>query len=140
MGVILFIVAFVLTGLVTLISLVIQPLYYIFTFKFVGGVKQLNAWFYKMALAIDQFGNVSCSSTLRLLLTKREGHEFGNEDDTVSYVIGRNKFKNTLTIIGKGIERILNFLDKKHAEKAIEKKIESDRLASWRYKRNKYYE
>ena len=66
MGLILFIVSLILVGIVTAISFVVTPIYYIITFKWKNGSKQLNKWFGLMALSFDQFGNVTCKKVLDL--------------------------------------------------------------------------
>lgn len=89
---------------------------------------------------MDQFGNVCNKETLRILLTKRDGHLFGDEDDTVSYVIGRNKYKKKLTWFGRRIEAILNKCEKDHCTVAINKKIDRDKEASLRAATENYFE
>lgn len=140
MGVVLFVVAFILTLIVSIISIVVTPIYYLFTLRFRSGLKQLNKWFYKMALSIDQFGNVSCGSTLKLCLTKGRNYPFGGEDDTVSYVLGRNSRRGNLTMLGRCVRNVLNFIEKDHVDIAIERKIKSDKIASWRMKNENYWE
>lgn len=122
MGFILFIVAVLLTSVLTLVSFIFTPIYYIATLKWKSGVKELNKWFYKLALSIDQFGNVSCSKTLQVLLTKPVNHSFGDEDSTVSYVLAKNKELGSLTLLGRIIGNILDFIDKDHLAKAINNK------------------
>lgn len=139
MGLILLIVSLILTSVVSVISVIVTPIYYIVTFKWRSGVKQLDKWLYKMALSIDQFGNVSCGTTLKFLMTKGKRYNFGDEDDTVSYVLGRNKYRETLTAFGRFIVWVLNLLDKDHVEKAIKMKIEADEKASLRYRYERYY-
>ena len=126
MGLILFIVAIILTSAVTLISLVFTPIYYISTFKWKSGVKELDKWFYKLALSVDQFGNVSCGKTLQVLLTKPVNFPFGDEDDTVSYVLAKNRELNALTLLGRITSNILDTLDKDHLSKALESKKQRD--------------
>lgn len=126
MGLLLFIVAIILTTAVTLISLVFTPIYYLVTFKWKSGVKELDKWFYKLALSVDQFGNVSCAKTLQVLLTKPINHPFGDEDDTVSYCLAKNKELGSLTLLGRIIGGILDLIDKDHLAKAIDNKRERD--------------
>lgn len=139
MGFILFIVAIILTSFATLISMLLTPFYYLLSFRWISGLKALDNWFYKMALGLDQFGNVANRETLKFLLTKKGGHPFGDEDDTVSYVIGRNLFKGKLTFFGKFIERILNLCEKDHCTVAINKKIERDKEAAQRTVNENYF-
>ena len=139
MGFVLFIVAIILTTVTTVLSMVVTPIYYIITFRWISGFKTLDRWFYKMALGLDQFGNISNRETLQVVLAKKGGHKHGDEDDTVSYVIGRNKYLGKLTRFGKGIERILNLCESRHVEIAIEKKIIRDKEASERIKTENYW-
>lgn len=139
MGFLLFIVAIIMTTGATVISMVVTPIYYIVTFKWKSGWIALDDWFFKMALGLDQFGNISNRETLKILLTKKGGHPFGDEDDTVSYVIGRNKYKGKLNRFGKLNERLLNAIEKKHVEIAIQKKIEKDRQAAARINNENYW-
>ena len=139
-GLVLVIVAIVLTSFVGVLSLVITPIYFIITFKWKTGLNQLDKWLYKLALSIDQTGNVLCATTLQLLLTTKYGFEFGSdEDDTVSYCLGRNQLRGTLTWLGKAIVWILNKLEKDHTGKAIAMKIVKDKEAQVRVIENKYH-
>jgi len=140
MGIILFIVAVILVTILTALSFVFTPIYYLVTFKWKTGIKEFDRWFYKMALSLDQFGALACSKLLKVTLTKGENaHPFTDEDDTASYVIGRNKYRGTLTRFGRWIDYILNILDKEHTDKAIKMKMKSDLKAYSRLKRNQYY-
>jgi hypothetical protein len=129
-----------MTGLVFAISIVFTPIYYICTFRWKSGMKELNRWFFKMALSVDQFGNVSCSKVLEKLFTKRYGHPFGHEDDSVSYVLGRNQFKKTLTPLGRMLVNLLNAIDNGHCTNAIFNKIDSDKEAVVRFQEDKYFQ
>lgn len=139
MGFILFIVSLVLVGIVFAISTVVTPIYYICTFKWKTGLKKLDKWFMTMAISVDQFGNIACGKVLQMFLTKKNGHPFNDEDDTVSYVLGRNEYKNRLTKFGKFIVNVLDFVDKNHCTNAIFKKIESDQEAVVRMNEDKYF-
>ena len=80
------------------------------------------------------------ATTLQLLLTKKYGFEFGSdEDDTVSYCLGRNQLRGTLTWLGKAVVWILNKLEKDHTGKAIAMKIVKDKEAQQRIIENKYH-
>ena len=79
-----------------------------------------------MALSFDQFGNVTCSKVLDLTMLNKKldylSMKFGEEDDTVSYVLAVNKELGALSNFGLFIGKILDGLDKDHLKKAIEKK------------------
>jgi hypothetical protein len=129
-------------GIVTAISFVITPIYYIVTFKWKNGTKQLFKWFGLMALSFDQFGNVTCSKVLDLTMLKKDrdffSMKFGDEDDTVSYVLAINKERKTLSRFGRFIGNLLDLLDKNHLEKAIENKKRKDGEAYFRANNNLY--
>lgn len=123
MGFILFIVSIILGAVFFTISLVYTPIYYIVTFKWKTGAKKLDRYFYFCALGVDQLGNVLTSQVLNKALLKGnpqyESLYFGNPDDTISYILGQNKYANNLTNLGKAIAWVLNRLDPYHVEKAI---------------------
>lgn len=95
-----------------------------------------------MALSFDQFGNVTCSKVLDVTMIKKglffDSMPFGEEDDTVSFVLAINEQRDTLTKFGKFIVKVLNFLDKNHMAKAIENKKEKDNDAVFRNKYDLY--
>jgi hypothetical protein len=55
----------------------------------------------------------------RYLITK-DGYKFGNPDETISSVIGKNERLQTLTSSGRLLNSILNRIEKNHAKKSIE--------------------
>jgi hypothetical protein len=73
-----------------------------------------------LAIAIDQYGNGLCSYLFNQILIKKEGHQFGNIDETISSVIGKNKLTGTLTWLGKLVDKILDAFEKDHSIKAID--------------------
>jgi hypothetical protein len=83
-----------------------------------------NKYWKSIALSIDQLGNVICQHLFNLTLIKKDGYKFGDMDQTISYVLGRNWVDGTLTQTGALLSRILNRLDKDHLDKAIEKELE----------------
>ena len=101
-GLTLLILAIVLTFIATIISFVYTIFLMILTLKFQTGINDFGDYLAKMALSIDQFGNVSCASLLQFTLSKKDAkHKFGDEDDTISYGLGRLKYQNKLTFFGK---------------------------------------
>lgn len=78
----------------------------------------MYSYAYSIALSIDQLGNVVCSNLFNDLLKKEGGYDFGNEDETISKVLGINKASGHLTKLGKLLADILNKIDPNHVEKA----------------------
>lgn len=74
-----------------------------------------------LAIAIDQYGNGLCQHLFnQVLITKLSTHKFGNIDETISSVLGKNKLGCTLTIVGKIVDKILDTLDPDHSIKSID--------------------
>lgn len=138
-GVLLFVVSIILTVPLTLISFLLNPIYYVVSLKWQSGFNALGDYFRKLAVSVDQFGNASCKLLFDFILIKKKGYKFGDIDDTVSYILGRNYYKGTLTILGRFIVFILNLIDKEHITKAICLKIESDQEALLRIQNDEYF-
>jgi|19_taG_2_1085344.scaffolds.fasta_scaffold00221_13 hypothetical protein len=81
--------------------------------------KGRNEYFGKVALSIDQLDNVIMSKLFNKILIKKGGYLFGNEDQTISYCIGKNKELKKLTKFGYFWSRFLNKLDANHVEDAV---------------------
>jgi 8-oxo-dGTP diphosphatase len=77
-------------------------------------------YMYKIALGIDQLGNVVCKHLFNITLIKKDGYKFGNEDETISSVIGKNKVLNKLTYTGMLLSMLLDAIDENHSIKSIE--------------------
>lgn len=74
-----------------------------------------------LAYSLDQFGNVLCQELFNVtLINIKSEHLFGNPDETISSVLGKNELKHTLTKLGKLIVWILNKIDFNHTKNAIE--------------------
>lgn len=112
MGYVLLIIAVVLAS----ILLPFGWLYTVVTFR--AKPERLNSYAKTIALSIDQLGNVVLSTLFNDIMITKEGYQFGNEDQTISAVLGVNKRKGTLLNIGKALSWILNVIDKDHVEKA----------------------
>lgn len=117
MGVVLTIVAYLifmvllpLAGISTLIDVLITRNY-----------RRLNGYFMRIAISLDQLGNVVYSHLFNFLLIKSNAYQFGNEDETISSVLGKNKLNNSLTLIGQFLSKILDRVDNNHVVKSIEK-------------------
>jgi hypothetical protein len=101
-----------------LISIIIFPIGFVFSMFYPKRGKYL----YRIALGIDQLGNVVCARLFNFFLIDITGHQFGDEDETISSVIGKNKQTNTLTMFGILLDSLLEKIDKNHSIDAIEKK------------------
>ncbi|WP_205692109.1 NUDIX domain-containing protein [Cellulophaga sp. Z1A5H] len=150
-GILLFLVSIILAA----VTIPLGFIYGIFYNLFTKGIKGIGEYCLKIAISIDQLGNVAMQHLINTLWITPLGYKFGNRDETISSALGRNKQLETLTSFGKFIDTILDKLDPNHSLNSIDYYIEPtdqiiDKLAwihinnyqilSTRSKgRNKYY-
>jgi hypothetical protein len=113
MGILLYFIAIILYIPLTVINAILV------LFKYGWKWKTINAFFYETAIDIDRFANRNFRTLWNETLRKEEGYKFGDERETVSSALGKNKSDNTLTKTGKILCSILDFLDKNHCLKSI---------------------
>ncbi len=119
-GVLLFIVSIILLTITAPLGFIYGLLYKLFT----KGFKGIGEYCLKIAISIDQLGNVVMQHLLNALWIKTDGYKFGNRDETISSAIGRNKQLGTLTRSGKLIDTILDKLDPNHSLNSIDYYVE----------------
>lgn len=87
-----------------------------------NGFKNISQYFRTVAIAIDQLGNVVCADLFNVTLIKfkKGAYKFGNPDETISGVLGKNQKLDKLTTVGKILNGILSLIEKDHSIKAIE--------------------
>lgn len=116
LGIVLAIIAFVLKIIFAF------PLYIYGFYKAAKG-KELGLYHSEIGRAWDRYGNVIGQFAFNDFLITNDGYKAGNGKETISSFIGKNKFKNTFTLLGKYISRMLNRIQKDHVEKAIDDKV-----------------
>lgn len=107
-------IVFLLCGLIIGIP---YSLRYIYKKSFWVG---LNDKIFKTALLYDHFANVWMKEILNDVLVKNGGHLYGDEDDTISDITGRNERDNYLTPFGVKFTRFLDILGKNHSLESID--------------------
>jgi hypothetical protein len=115
-GLILFIVA-------KLLIATVYPLGFLWSISltfFKNGWKAVDTYLFNCAIADDQHGNTYVAKLFNDTLIKTGGYRFGNPDETISSVLGKNKLTKTLTIAGRILDWILDKLDPNHSIKSIE--------------------
>jgi len=85
--------------------------------------KEHKKYFKDLAISKDQYGNTVGKYVFNYCLIKSNGYKFGNIDETISSVLGKNKTTNTLSKIGKLLDYILDLLDPNHSIKSIDHNI-----------------
>jgi hypothetical protein len=113
MGIILYFIAIILYIPLTVINAILV------LFKYGWKFKTINDFFYETAVDIDRFANRNFRTLWNETLRKEGGYKFGDERETVSSALGKNKRDNTITKTGKILCSILDFLDKNHCLKSI---------------------
>jgi hypothetical protein len=63
---------------------------------------------------------VFCAELFNDLLIKDDSDQFGDEDETISSVLGKNQLKNNLTKLGQLLNSLLDLLDNNHSINSIE--------------------
>lgn len=106
--IILFLVAFILFLPLTLLN-----------FSIVLFRGRAKGYFLSSAVNLDRFGNYEFRTLFNLTLRKPNGYEFGNFEETISSVLGKNQRDGTLTTTGKILAFILDTIDKDHCRKSI---------------------
>ena len=79
-----------------------------------------NKYFKDIALSLDQLGNVICQHLFNICLIKKTGYKFGNPDETISSVLGKNYVNKTLTKVGYLLSLMLHKVDKNHVINSID--------------------
>jgi hypothetical protein len=84
-------------------------------------VKDKNGYFKSSAINIDKFGNREFRTLFNKVLILEDGCKFGNINETISSVLGRNELKGTLSKLGIILVWLLDKIDKDHCFKSIGK-------------------
>lgn len=132
-GVLLFLISVILLVITTPIGFIYGLLHGLFT----RGFRGIAEYLLKVAISIDQLGNVLMQHLLNLLWVKEGGYKFGNRDETISSALGRNRKLGTLTALGRGIDKFLDTIDPDHSLNSIDYYIEPSEeiieLIAWIY-------
>ena len=76
---------------------------------------------YKSAISVDQYANIWLGDILNDTCVLKGGHKYGDEDDTISDITGRNERDNTLTAFGLLFTKFLSLiLGKNHSLESID--------------------
>lgn len=114
-------VALGLALLIFPVALLFSIIHLVLAYNTKKGISFAGNFFRAIAISIDQLGNVVCQHLFNtLLISKASKCKFGNMDETISGMLGKNKRDNTLTILGKYLLSLLEFIDKDHGSKSIE--------------------
>ena len=79
----------------------------------------LTATLHSLALGLDQIGNAVCRDMFNRLLIEKDWYKFGKVQETISSVLGKNQETWTLTLVGRAVVGVLDWLDKDHCRESI---------------------
>jgi hypothetical protein len=116
-GLILFIVSLVLCSIFYPTGFI----YSVILTLFKNGYTELDKYLFQCAISQDQHANTWLAKLFNDVLIKQGGFKFGNTDETISSVLGKNQLNNKLTKLGLFINSILNKIEKNHSIKSIGK-------------------
>lgn len=81
-----------------------------------------KGYFKDTAINIDRFANREFRFSLnKYLIFEKSPDRFGNIEETISSVLGKNQLSNNLTKFGKSIAWVLDKIEKNHCVKSINK-------------------
>jgi len=83
-------------------------------------VKNKFGYFKSSAVNLDKFGNREFRTLFNKVLINDKGHRFGNIEETISSVLGKNQLTGTLTKWGLILVWILDKIENDHALKSID--------------------
>ena len=75
-------IGFLLSSVAILLFIIIAP--FGFLWQIITNLKGVNKYLFKVAVSIDQMGNVVCNKLLNDVMIKESVHKFGNPDETIS--------------------------------------------------------
>ncbi|HUH46522.1 MAG TPA: hypothetical protein VLZ54_05160 [Arenibacter sp.] len=119
-GILLFLISVLLFVVTVPLGFIYGLLYGLFK----KGMTGMGEFLLKIAISIDQLGNVAMQHLLNLLWIKKDGYKFGNRDETISSALGKNNRLGTLTLFGKFIDAFLDLIDKGHSLNSIDYYVE----------------
>ena len=109
------IVAITLLYLLLPVAAAFMVIKYLFT----GNKRMLAVWFYRTARAIDVFANVNGAEFFNAIFIIEGGYKFGNPQETISSVIGKNQRDKTLSIAGQILRWSLDKVSNDHCLNSI---------------------
>lgn len=111
---------FILNIISSVLKWIFQPFLFISCCCIAIYKREFNKYNMNLAISKDQYGNVLGKYIFDIVFIKSSGYKFGNVDETISSVIGKNKLSGTLTLTGRILDFVLNTLDENHSIESIE--------------------
>lgn len=106
------------------ITIPIGFIYGLFYKLFTKSIKGIGDFSLKISISIDQMGNVIMQHLLNEIMILKGGYKFGNRDETISSVLGKNLETQTLSKLGNALNSLLDYLEAGHSLNSIDYYIE----------------
>jgi hypothetical protein len=116
MGFLLFILTIILRAAFVWVGYVYAIIKLLICLRF----KELDKYFLYLAISKDQTANVEMQYLFNDIFILKNGYKFGNEDETISSVLGKNNRKGTFRDAGDLLDSTLDIFEKNHSIKSIE--------------------
>lgn len=113
----------ILLWIASILKWILTPIAYLYGTIFSLLKGEFNEYNKDLAISKDQYGNGLCKYLFNHLLITKRGYKFGNINETISSVLGKNYRDKTLTKLGKFLSFILNTIDKDHVQKSINSNV-----------------
>ena len=111
---------FLIVAMVLLYLLLpIVALFMILKYLLTGDKRTLSVWFWRTARAIDIFANVNGAEFFNAIFIIEGGYKFGNPQETISSVIGKNQRDKTLSLAGNILRWMLDRISQGHCLNSI---------------------
>ena len=111
---------YILVSIATSLGSLLIPLAFIYSFITVKK-EAFPKYLMNIAISIDQSGGVYLAPLFNKVFIKDGSNQYGNPDETISSVTGRNKLSDNLTNTGKAFDLLLDVFEKNHSINSIEK-------------------
>jgi 8-oxo-dGTP diphosphatase len=114
--------SFILFIIAIVIVVIFFPIGFLFQLLWPSKRKywKIKTYLLQIAIGLDQLGNIVCANLLNHTLINKPAYLFGDEDETISSVIGKNKKIDNLSLVGRGLDYLLDKLDRNHSINSIE--------------------
>ena len=121
--VILFLVALILTVILAPLGILHFIFKHFWKRRFIGGLAVFGDLILAIAALIDRIANVLLQSLFNKTCIIEKGYRFGDKDDTISFVLGVNENKGTLTNFGIKLCALLSKFEKDHCKVTFNNKL-----------------
>lgn len=114
---------FILAIIATLLVYIFSPFLIIYGMLTADSFKAVNAYFFRIAVSIDQLGNVIGGPFFNQCAITPTGDQFGHEDETISSVLGKNHANQprTFRLLGRSMRYYLDLIEPNHCVNSIGK-------------------